>query len=246
MCVGERGKCLAEPILCDWIAREPVMSRTSYLPTKDAALGQWTTHFAAQLATLTTAVGITSAQSATLNTANATWTNALSVATAELTRSRPTVVAKNLARANVLAVVRQLVGIIQKYPGTTDTMRSQLGITVPANRRPGGEPGTPYMLGASLTSTGNLVLKWKNKNAAGCVYFLYRALNGGTNFDALGGTGNKQFTDATIPAGTSRLQYQIQAVRPTGKSQFAILDVAFGNGETSISVTESAPVKIAA
>lgn len=219
---------------------------TSYLPIKEAELGQWTAHFVTQATALQASIGITTGQIAALTAANSAWIAALSAATAEATRSKPTIVTKNTTRDAVIAIIRPLVREIQSYPGTTNTMRSQLGITVPKIPTPAGNPGTPYQLKATLTSTGNVELSWKNKNASGCVYTIYRQVGGSGDYVALGGVGSKKFTDTTIPAGTTQIQYHIQAVRPTGVSAWAVLDVKFGNGTSEIEATEQEPVKIAA
>ncbi len=60
-------------------------------------------------------------------------------------------------------------------------------------------------------------------------------------FNYLGGSGEKEFTDSTIPAGSSQVTYQLQAVRfptgarPVGARQF---NVNFGTGSGTTTVTE--------
>ena len=59
----------------------------------------------------------------------------------------------------------------------------------------------------------------------------------------------KEFTDQTVPAGSSQVTYQIQAVRSTAAGPWAQFNVNFGtsSGGTMISsITESTPTKIAA
>ena len=48
------------------------------------------------------------------------------------TNSQSATVAKNEAKRAAIADARMLAGIIQKYPATTDTQRSVLGLTVPS------------------------------------------------------------------------------------------------------------------
>jgi hypothetical protein len=66
----------------------------------------------------------------------------------------------------------------------------------------------------------------------------------------LAGVGAKEFTDATVPAGSSQVTYQLQAVRSTSVGGWAQYNVSFGTesggGATIASVTEGTPAKIAA
>jgi hypothetical protein len=68
-------------------------------------------------------------------------------------------------------------------------------------------------------------------------------------FEYLGGSGAKEFIDATIPAGETALTYQIQAVRSTAVGLWATFNVNFGTnsaGGATTSVTETSAPKIAA
>jgi len=61
-------------------------------------------------------------------------------------------------------------------------------------------------------------------------------------FTYLGGTGMKEFTDATIPAGSAQVTYQIQATRTTAVGPWAQFNVNFGvssGGEMTASVSET-------
>ncbi len=217
----------------------------SYLPSRDADLGQWTRGFTAQVAELYASIGITSEQSAELTAANELWIAALKASKSAATRSSVTIISKNTQRDNILAVVRQLVGIIQKHPGTTDEMRAKLGLTVAKPRTLTPPPETPFDLKASLGSIGEIKLTWKNRNATGCVYVVSRQTDGGP-FEILGGVGSKKFTDSTLPPGSSQVKYQIQAVRSTGASQCAFLNVSLGVSSRGLPINQKTLFKNAA
>ena len=76
------------------------------------------------------------------------------------------------------------------------------------------------------------------------MYMVYRKTGPTGDFISLGGTGERKFTDATIPAGTSQVTYSIQAIRSTAAGQFAEFVVNFGAGGL-VSPT-AVPVKLAA
>ena len=112
-------------------------------------------------------------------------------------------------------------------------------------------PGKPTGLVVTLDESGVLNLAWKCPNppgTMGTVYQIWRRTTPTGAFEYLGGVGEKKFTDATIPAGSSQVSYQVQAVRSTAVGEWAQFDVQFGvGGGTVASVSETAATpKIAA
>jgi hypothetical protein len=103
----------------------------------------------------------------------------------------------------------------------------------PATPTPAGAPGKPFDFKVGVGTTGALELTWKNTNAAGAVYMVYRKLGLTGEFQLLQGTGEKKLIDSTVPAGTVQVQYQIQAVRSTGVSDFAMFVVNLGTSPTT-------------
>ncbi|HEX3355954.1 MAG TPA: hypothetical protein VHS31_03140, partial [Tepidisphaeraceae bacterium] len=125
-------------------------------------------------------------------------------------------------------------------------------IPAPATPSPKPAPGTPSNFKVSLDGNGALNLAWKCNNPAGTsgtIYQVWRRIGGVGDFSYLGGTGDKTFIDDTLPAGSSSVTYQVQAVRSTAVGAWAQFNVNFGvggSGAMITSVTESAPVKAAA
>ena len=111
--------------------------------------------------------------------------------------------------------------------------------------------GKPTDFSVELSETGALTLTWKcaSPRATGVVYQVWRCASPTDEFTYLGGSGSKLFVDSTIPAGSSQVTYQIQAVRSTAVGEFAQFNVNFGvsGGTTTVaSVEETAPAKKAA
>jgi hypothetical protein len=123
-------------------------------------------------------------------------------------------------------------------------------IPAPAIPSPIGPLGKPSDFKVALDETGALTLKWKCTNpigATGATYQLYRQIGPTGEFTFLGGTGRKDFTDATVPAGTGQVTYQIQAVRSTSVGPWARFTVSFGvGGGGPMTITEGTPTKLAA
>ena len=105
---------------------------------------------------------------------------------------------------------------------------------------------------AGLEANGALKLTWKcsSPRASGMTYQIYRRATPEGEFEYLGGTGEKKWTDNTLPAGSSQITYQLQAVRSTAVGPWAQFNVNIGvssaSGAAKATVTEGEPVKIAA
>lgn len=122
---------------------------------------------------------------------------------------------------------------------------------IPAPARPTsrGAPGKPFDFRVTLGSTGAINLRWKNTHATGAVYVIHRRLDGTGPFDNLASVGAKRFTDHTVPAGTRQVEYQVQAMRSTGVSDWAMVAVNLGNnrlGLPTAAMSEKQATKLAA
>lgn len=133
-----------------------------------------------------------------------------------------------------------------------DSVYTLAQIPAPATPSPRPAPGQPTDFSVTLGADGALSLKWKCANptgSTGTIYQMWRRIGGAGEFTYLGGSGTKDFVDATVPAGSSQVTYQIQAVRSTAVGPWAQFNVNFGTssgGTTIASITEGTPSKIAA
>ncbi len=128
-----------------------------------------------------------------------------------------------------------------------DGIYNLANIPPPALPTPKGAPGQCRDFKSVLNADGSVTTKWKCDNPAGAtgtVYQLWRQLEGG-EFTYIGGSGGKELTDNTIPAGTSSVTYQIQAVRSTAVGPWAQFNVNFG-APNGMVVTQTTPAKLAA
>jgi hypothetical protein len=103
---------------------------SDFLPTRDGDLLTWSVNFNAKINATPTDYGLTAGQATAYTTLHDAFATAFQTASDPLTRSPANIVAKDGAKAALITSARQLAGIIQKYPGTTDFMRSELGLTV--------------------------------------------------------------------------------------------------------------------
>ncbi len=122
------------------------MATTDYLPIREAELVTWIRTFNNGIQSSPTTYGLTVPQATAYGVLADAFIAAYRVANAEPTRTRPSIITKDHAKRQAIAATRQLAWIVQKHPGTTDTMRSTLGLTVPAARTRIGRPADPPRL----------------------------------------------------------------------------------------------------
>ena len=102
----------------------------SYLPQREAELLSWSATFAAYISANEVQVGLTIEQATDYATAQDAFAVAYALVQDRVTRSPANIEDKNIKKRALIDLTRELVNIIQAYPGTTDTMRSAMGITV--------------------------------------------------------------------------------------------------------------------
>jgi hypothetical protein len=117
-------------------------------------------------------------------------------------------------------------------------------LPMPATPQPAPPPGTPTDFTAGIDQTGAVMLKWKCPNppgVSGTVYEVQRRIGEGA-FGFLTVVGTRQFTDSTLPAGSSGVVYQITAMRSTTRGLPAQFNVNFGIGGGGLFVASATPV----
>lgn len=124
------------------------MPGSTYIPSREVDLLNWSHCFDARINEDPQAIGLNSGQAATYSAAHVVYQDAYRTAQEPNTRTRPAILGKNDAKKALLVEIRKLVPIIQAFPGTTNEMRAKLGITV---RDPEPTPVPRPRSGPSLT-----------------------------------------------------------------------------------------------
>ena len=111
-------------------------------------------------------------------------------------------------------------------------------IAPPADPSPTPPPDKPRRLDVTLVAaTGALTLTWKAsqpRGTSGAAYLIRRRLPGENGFSFLGVTGEKGFTDETVPAGTEHVEYTVQGQRGRRTGPLSeILRVTIGRTESA-------------
>ena len=223
--------------------------RRDNVPAKDNLLASFATNISTRLTATPTAFGCTSGMATQLSGLLATFVTKLAAAQNPETKGRSTIFAKNTAKTALVAYLRLVIRQIQGTGTVSDQQRLDLGINVRKTPSPPGNPGTANRLKVLLTAMGALDLSWKCTNpTGGTMYQVFRKI-GTAEPLYLGGSGDKKFSDATLPAGTANVTYMIQAVRSSGVGAWADFNVKIGVSGTSPIVAATAHtdlVKLAA
>lgn len=127
---------------------------TDFLPRRDADLSLFTDNFNTKITATPTAYGLTSGQATAYATANTAWQAALVVATTPATRTKPTVAAKDVAKADISVLTRQYASLVQAFPAITPTLLENLGLTVRKTTRSPIPPPTTAPIVGILSAMG--------------------------------------------------------------------------------------------
>ncbi|MEM1445793.1 MAG: hypothetical protein AAGF84_07055 [Planctomycetota bacterium] len=131
------------------------MSR-GYLPETLQGLREWALSFCNLVVDQPANYGVSPADATALGDKFDAYNNALNVSTTPATRTRPTIQTTQTCKAELIAAIRPIVNTIQSFPGTTNTMRRDLGITVRKSPAPAPIPATAPVV--TITGvTGNTI-----------------------------------------------------------------------------------------
>lgn len=107
---------------------------TDYLPTREVDLVAWSSNFNTKINATPTNFGLSAIQATAYGLLHAAFSAAWTAANENSTRTPSAIQTKNTTKANLISGpngIRELASIVQAFPGTTNTERSDLGLTVP-------------------------------------------------------------------------------------------------------------------
>jgi hypothetical protein len=195
-----------------------------------------------------TNIGLTAGEVTALNTKVTSAAAAMAAAQVARDDAKSATVAAHDAILALTDDGAELIRKIKAKAGASgNSVYTLANIPVPATPSPKPPPGTPEALKVTLNGNGALNLKWKCTNppgSVGTIYQVWRRVGTSGEFVYLGGAGTREFEDATVPAPTASVTYQIQAVRSTAVGQWAQFNVNFGvstGGPTIASVVAQQP-----
>lgn len=161
--------------------------------------------------------------------------------------------AVNDAHDETIREASDLVRAIRSFALNTDdpTVYQTAQIPAPQPATPLPPPGQPNNFRFELVPGGALTLRWKAVHPQGSdnvVYFVRRKLATENAFTLIGASGEKSYTDSTIPYGTDGVSYIVTSQRGQIQGPPSIEQtIAFGSvGGDGLTVTTTPNMKIAA
>jgi hypothetical protein len=206
----------------------------SIVPRKDDQLLAWTTLRSNLWLADPGSIGLTTGQvTAYRNTVITAQENfntraaAAAAAKAATTANRESLQQLRRSTAELLNFIKAY-ALSQPNPGA---VYAAAQIPPPGQPSPVPPPGTPFDFRVELLQSGAITLRWKCANPAGGTGTLYevRRRDGFSGpFAFVGASGQRSFTDETLPAGVAAVVYQVTAVRSTTRGNPAQFIVNFG------------------
>ncbi len=114
-------------------------------PRKDSELLSWSANFDTKITASPTTYGLNALQATEYGNLHSVFADAYALVVNPNTNSKANIIAKNAAKDTLLnssGGAKVLVDIVQAYPNTTDVMRGELGLRIPAERTPIPAPPT--------------------------------------------------------------------------------------------------------
>lgn len=179
-----------------------------YLPTREAELVTWSKTFGTYISANEVQVGLTIEQAGAYDALQSSFAAAYQTANDPATRSPANIESKNLAKNALVEETRQLVAIVQAFPGTTNTMRSAMGITVRDNEpTPVPVPVNPPQL--DIVSVQGRTVKMRLRNAINGERRKPAGVQGATVLSYVGETIPGSLRDWTFEGNTTRLDVPV-------------------------------------
>jgi hypothetical protein len=214
----------------------------SVVPRKDLEAVQFCENHVAPFTANATAIGTSSATVSDFATKTAAARTAYDAAQAAADAAKNAYLTyHNAVEAMRIAVAGIILQVRAKAETSADMdIYALASLPAPATPSTVGAPGTPEALKVTLKPNGTLEMSWKCSNPTNCtgvIYQIYRKIESTGAYEYLGGTGEKKFTDLTLPSGLTQVLYQVQGTRSTSVGDAADFVVNFGVGGSSTTVT---------
>ncbi|MFN5944693.1 MAG: hypothetical protein ACK5ZG_10180 [Phycisphaerae bacterium] len=136
------------------------------------------------------------------------------------------------AEADARRVLARAIASIKAFAQEQAEPREVLvaaGLPAPQSRSPLAPPGAPRVLGIAIEpASGKIELAWScthPRGSSGVTYVVRRSLDDGATWNVVAITGDKSTRDTPLPAGTTSVQYTVQAQR--GKVSGQVSDIFF-------------------
>jgi hypothetical protein len=211
----------------------------SRIPVKIADFINWASSHGPLWDTNHVALGLSTTQSAAFKTAAA---NAAALFAARLTAAELAKAATLKQTTAVADARRQAADCIRTIAGFAGTQADPSAVYAlaqidpPRPAQPAPPPGVPTDFKAGLENNGGVTITWKADNGGSVGATVWTVARRTGAF--VGAVGRRTFTDNTIPAGVTNVQYQVFGQRAEAVGQTSLpFTVQFGTGGDGLTIS---------
>lgn len=203
------------------------MPGDTFLPNSDTELSQWLANFNTVASANLAALRLTATELATVQSG----TQAFVANTADAVAARNAAVhatqTKTASRAQIVSVARTFARRIQGTTGVSDTLKQQLGLTVPSSARRTIPVFAPQNLQARIQPTAQILLTWEpGGNEPGTIYWVERKCGQAGAWTAVDSVTATRLTDSGCTPGMQTF-YRLCAKRGTRVSPMSAEAVVY-------------------
>ncbi len=207
----------------------------TYPTSPRSAFLEWCAQHAGVFTDNATAIGLSAAQALAFKNAATVAVEADANQFAAKEAAKAATAAATMKTSDLRRIAGETVRVIKNFAETSNNPDVYILAQIPAPSAPSPlpPPGKPFdMIVGIEPGSGAITLRWKCDNprgAAGTSYIVRRRTPDMADFEFVGVTGTKKFTDATFRAGPDAVMYTVQAQRSDSSGLASdILTINFG------------------
>ena len=204
------------------------------LPADRGPAIDWITQRLAAWTANAAAIGVQESDVTALASLTSGATNAKTAAGTAREESKAKTLAWHEAADDAMDAARDLILQIKSFAASSDDPQvyvlAQLSPKDPPGETPA--PDVPSDIRAELLNQGFIRLTWKGRGPRGTFYIIKRRFDNDADYAVVATVTDKTFTDESVPFGTDRVTYAIDA-QQTDKRVFGpvkIVQIGAGNG----------------
>ncbi len=200
------------------------------IPTKETEIPAWLTNFATVATANSTMLALPANTVTDITTLNSTLITQQNAVKATREAAKSAVVANNVTVKAIKAKITITNRNIQGNANATPAVKEALGLNPKyAPARP-VKPKRPELLTATITATGEGLLKWKSGgNKSGTTYEIFAKRGTETDYTMIGSSGKTTFSDTAVTPGEETF-YQVRSRRSDSYSPFSTFAVLYPKG----------------
>lgn len=161
------------------------------------------------------AIGLSAGQVAAFNAALVQYDSASTATEVARQAAKDATTDLTLKFNDLKDAVAEIVRTVKTYAENTNNpaVFGLAGLPLPGERTVIPPPTQPTDFVVLLSSNGGITLQWKSETASGAFFMVKRRFGDSGTWTNIGGSGNREFTDNSLPIGTTNVQYRVWGVR---------------------------------